>query len=81
MTTGRLWFRGPDFEHGLRPEDPAAGKVPIPQSAAAPVERSIDAAADRFIDQVRFPRPCRLPMEGKAENEDDKAGCSRESQQ
>ena len=67
-----------DFEHRLRPEDAAAGEVPIPQPAAATVERGIDAAADRFIDQVRFPRPCRLPMEGEAEDEHDEAGGGRQ---
>ena len=68
-----------DFEHRLGPEDAAAGEVPVPQPAAATVERGIDAAADRFIDQVRFPRPCRLPMKGEAENEHDKAGGGRQA--
>ena len=67
-----------NLEHRLRPENAAARQVPIPQAAAAPVERGIDAAADRLIDQVRFPRPCRLPMEGEAEDQHDEAGGGRE---
>src|SRR5207248_1265028 len=67
-----------NFEHRLGPEDATAAEVPVPQPAAATVERGIDAATDRFIDQVRFPRPCRLPVEGEAENEDDKAGRGRQ---
>ena len=67
-----------NFEHGLRPENAAARQVPIPQPAAAPVERGIDAAADRLVDQVRFPRPSCLPVEGETEDEHDEAGGGRE---
>src|SRR6185312_6388522 len=47
------------LEHRLRPENTSARQVPVPQAAAAAVERGIDAATDRLINQVRFPRPCR----------------------
>ena len=73
-----LGLQAQDLEHRLRPEDAAARQVPIPQAAAAPVERGIDAAADRFVDQVRFPRPRRLPVEGEAEDQHDEAGGGRE---
>ena len=61
----------------MRPEDAAAREIPIPQPAAAAVERGIDAAADRFVDHVGFPRPGRLPVEGKAEDQHDEAGGGR----
>ena len=67
-----------NLEHRLRPEDAPARQVPIPQAAAAAIERGIDAAANRFVDQVRFACPCRLPVEGKAEDQHDEAGGSRE---
>ena len=67
-----------NFEHGLRPEDAAARKIPIPQPAAAAVERGIDAAADSFVDHVCFPRPRRLPVKGKAEDQHDETGGGRE---
>ena len=53
-------------------------EVPVPQPAAAPIEGGIDAAADRFIDQVRLPRPCRLPMKGETENEHNEPRRSRQ---
>ena len=43
-----------DREHRVRPEDAAAREVPVPQSAAAAVERGVDAAC------ARFRRSCRL---------------------
>ena len=67
-----------NVEHRLRPEDAAARQVPIPQAAAAAVERGIDAAADRFVDHVRFARPRRLPVEGEAEDQHDKTGGGRQ---
>ena len=67
-----------DFEHRLRPEDTAAREIPIPQAAPAAVQCCIDAAADGFVDQVSFPRACCLPMEGEAEDEDDKSGRRRQ---
>ena len=66
-----------DIEHRLRPEDAAARKVPIPQAAAATVERGIDAAADGLIDHVRFARACGLPVKRKAEDQHDEAGGGR----
>ena len=63
-----------DREHGVRPEDAAAGKVPVPQAAAAAVERGVDAAAHRFVDHVGFARARRLPVEGKAEDQQHEAG-------
>src|SRR5215467_11323392 len=45
------------FEHGLRPEDAAAGEIPIPQTASPPVERGLDAAADRAATTTCLTRP------------------------
>ena len=63
-----------DVEHRLRPENAAASEIPIPKAASATVQRRIDAAADRFVDEVGFPRTCRLPMKGKSEDQNDEAG-------
>ena len=73
-----LGLQAEDLEHRLRPENAAAREVPIPQAAAAAVERGIDAAAHRLVDDVGFARPCRLPVEGKAEDEHDEAGGGRQ---
>ncbi len=69
-----LALQAEDFEHRLRPEDAAACEVPIPQAAAATVERGVDAAADGFVDDVRFARARGLPVERKAEDQHHKAG-------
>ena len=63
-----------DREHGMRPEDAAAGEVPVPQSAASAVERGIDAGVHRFVDLVGFARARRLPMEGEAKDQHHEAG-------
>src|SRR5262245_2600652 len=55
-----------NFKHRLRPEDSSSGKVPVPKSAAAAVERSIDPAADGFVDEVGLPGSCRLPMKSES---------------
>src|SRR4029434_9317351 len=55
-----------NFEHRLRPEDSSSGKVPVPKTAAATVERSIDAAADGFVDKIGLPGSCRLPMKSES---------------
>ena len=60
-------------EHRLRPEDPAARQVPVPQAAAAAVERGVDPAAHRVIDEVALAGAGRLPVEGKAEDQHDEA--------
>ena len=73
-----LGLQPENVEHRLRPEDAAARQVPIPQAAAAAVERGIDAAAHGFVDQVRFARPRRLPVEGKAEDQHHEAGGGRQ---
>ena len=65
-------------EHRLRPEDPAARQVPVPQSAAPAIERGIDAAAHGVIDEVAFAGAGRLPVEGKAEDQHDEAGRGRQ---
>ena len=65
-------------EHRLRPEDPAARQVPVPQPAAAAVERGIDPAAHRVVDQVAFAGAGRLPVKGKAEDQHHEAGGGRQ---
>ena len=67
------WLLSEDGEHRMRPEDPAAREVPVPQAAAAAVERGVDAPAHHLVDEVGFARPRRLPVEGEAEDEDDEA--------
>ena len=63
-----------DVEHRLRPEDAATRQVPVPQAAAAAVERRVDAAAYGLVDGVGLARTGRLPVEGEAEDEHDEAG-------
>ena len=65
-------------EHRCRPEDPAAGEVPVPQSAAAAVERGVDPAAHRVVDEIALAGAGRLPVEGEAEDQHDEAGGGRQ---
>ena len=67
-----------DREHRMRPEDAAAREVPVPQAAAAAVERGVDAGAHGLVDDVGFARARRLPVEGEAEDQHDEAGGGRE---
>ena len=67
-----------NVEHRLRPENAAARQVPVPQAAAAAVERGVDAAAHGLVDHVGFARARRLPVEGEAEDQHDEAGGGRE---
>ena len=64
--------------HRMRPEHAAAREVPVPQPAAAAIERGIDAAAHGVVDEIGFARPRRLPVEGKAEDQHDEAGRGRQ---
>src|SRR6185437_7096214 len=48
-------------EHRTRPKNTAARQIPIPQAAAAAIERRINAAANRIVDQVRLSGAGRLP--------------------
>ena len=63
-----------DREHRMRPEDAAAREVPVPQAAAAAVERGVDAAAHGVVDHVGLARARRLPVEGKAQDQQHEAG-------
>ena len=65
-------------EHRLRPEDPAARQVPVPQPAAAAVERGIDPAAHGVVDQVALAGAGGLPVEGEAEDQHDEARGGRQ---
>ena len=65
-------------EHRMRPEDAAAREVPVPQAAAAAIERGVDAAAHRVVDQVGFARARRLPVEREAEDQQHEAGGRRQ---
>ncbi len=69
-----LGIEAENFKHRLGPEDAATREIPVPQPASAAIQRRIDAAADRFVNQVSFARARCLPMEGEAENQDDKSG-------
>ncbi len=73
-----LGLEAENVEHGLRPEDAAARQIPVPQAAAAAVERGVDAAANRFVDDVGFTGARRLPVKGKAENQHDETGGRRQ---
>ena len=63
-------------EHRLRPEDTAARQIPVPKAAAAAVERGVDPAPYRVIDEVALAGAGRLPVKGKAEDQHHKA-CRR----
>ena len=65
-------------EHRCRPEDPAAREIPVPQAAAAAVERGVDPAAHRVVDEIALARPGRLPVEGEAEDQHDEARGGRQ---
>ena len=64
--------------HRMRPEHAAARQVPIPQAAAAAIERGVDAAAHRVMDDIGFAGAGCLPVKGKAEDQHDEAGRGRE---
>ena len=64
--------------HRMRPEHAAARQIPIPQPAAAAIERGVDAAAHGVVDQIGLARARRLPMEGEAQDEHHEAGRRRE---
>ena len=68
------WLQPEDREHGMRPEDPAAREVPVPQAAAAAVERGVDAGAHGLVDLVGLARARGLPVEGETEDQHDEAG-------
>ncbi len=65
-------------EHRLRPKNPTARKIPIPQAAASAIERGINAAAHGVIDEIALAGAGRLPVECKAEDQHDKAGGGRQ---
>ena len=65
-------------EHRMRPEDAAAREVPVPQAAAAAVERGVDAAAHGVVDEIALAGAGRLPVEGEAEDQHDEAGRGRQ---
>ncbi len=67
-----------NVEHRMRPEHAAAREVPVPQPAAAAIERGVDAAAHGVVDEVGLARARRLPMEGEAEDEHHEAGGGRQ---
>ncbi len=58
----------------MRPEHAPAREVPVPQPAAAAVERGVDARAHGLVDHVGLARARRLPVEGEAEDQHDEAG-------
>ena len=66
-------FESEHREHRCRPEYPAAGEVPVPQSAAAAIERGVDPAAHRVVDEIALAGAGRLPVEGEAEDQHDEA--------
>jgi hypothetical protein len=67
-----------DREHGMRPEDTPACKVPVPQAAAAAIEGGVDAPAHHVVDHVGFARTRRLPVKRKAEDQHHEPGRRRQ---
>ena len=67
-----------DREHRMRPENPAAREVPVPEAAASAVQRGVDAAAHGVVDRVGFARARGLPVKGKAQDQQHEAGGGRE---
>ena len=65
--------------HRVGPVDPAAADVPVPQTAAAPAERNINARAQGFGHPVKLVRAPRLPQVGPADH--GKHGAGRCQQQ
>jgi len=56
-------------EHRLRPENPAARQIPVPQAAASAIERGVDPAAHGVVDEVALAGAGRLPMECEAQDQ------------
>ncbi len=67
-----------DCKHRMRPENPAAREIPVPQAAAAAIERRVDAAANGVVDAVCLARARRLPMKRKAKDQHHESGGGRE---
>ncbi len=65
--------------HGIRPVEPTASDIPIPQSATAAVQRGIDPVADLLADFVRRAGAIRLHHIRNADPEqhDDRGGEQR----
>ncbi len=61
-------------EHRMRPEDAAAGEVPVPQPAAAAIERRVDAASHRVVDRVGLACARGLPVKREAQDQQHEAG-------
>ena len=55
--------------HGIRPVDPPAADIPVPQAAASAVERGIDPVAHLLADLVGGARAVRLHHIGDADAE------------
>ena len=73
-----LRLQAQNVEHGMRPEQPATREIPVPQSAAAAVQRGVNAAANGVIDQIGFAGAHGLPVKRKAEDQEHKSGRRRE---
>ena len=65
--------------HGIRPVEPTASDIPVPQSATAAVQRGIDPVADLLADFVRRAGAVRLHHIRNADPEqhDDRGGEQR----
>ncbi|GJD59693.1 hypothetical protein IFDJLNFL_5624 [Methylobacterium dankookense] len=60
--------------HRVRPVDPPARDVPVPQAAAAAAERDVEALADLLADPVRPLGAAALQAVGEADADDDEGG-------
>ena len=67
-------FEAENVVHGLRPEDPAARYVPVPQTAMAAVERLVEPLGGDGERAVGFRRLGRLPVEGAAQHHEHEEG-------
>src|SRR5581483_3097077 len=64
-----------NLEHRIRPVDSYAREIPIPQTAAAAIERRIDTRAHHLVNSVGFARPARLPMKCETEDQENDTRC------
>jgi hypothetical protein len=67
--------------HGVRPVDPAARQIPVPEAAMAPVQRRVDALADAVAIVVGGAGPPRLNEKGERDRAEHDAGGGEQADQ
>ncbi len=66
---GSLRLHAEHVVHRIRPIDVAAGEIPIPKSAAAPIEGRIDPVANAIAENIGLTCPSRLPEVGRSDGQ------------